>query len=171
MTDSEWIAFRTAVVMVGGARPVLDALMTGQIRSQGRKDYGELEELTADHWATMTFLPVFKEAGSMRKFDWLVPRGKERVRVCTGFGDIRLLRADVERRAEATTPISPPRTELDEMIRKLLDEDPDMASEKARKKCANYAGVIPPKNKFAPLWREAQGPRNPGRKTTKRAAE
>jgi hypothetical protein len=99
MTDDAWIAYRGAVALIGDDGAVLRALRTGAIKSRGRGDYREEEDIPADRWAEWTFLPTCTGAGSMRKFCWLVPPGKEQVRVCTGFGEIRLLRADVERLA------------------------------------------------------------------------
>ena len=85
MTEDVWIAYRSAAVELGGDGPVLRALVTGKIKSQGWR-YGRTEpdDLTSDHWATMTFLPTFKGPLSekMRGLDWLVPRGTELRRVC-----------------------------------------------------------------------------------------
>jgi hypothetical protein len=106
VTEDAWVAYRSAAVELGGDGPVLRALMTGKIKSRGRRDYREEEDIPADRWAEWTFLPAFKGAGSMRKFCWLVPPGSELSRVCRGFGEIRLLRADVERLAAPVTEAS-----------------------------------------------------------------
>jgi hypothetical protein len=98
MTYDEWIAYRGAVALIGDEGAVLRALMTGTIKSRGLNNLlGEEEDIPADRWAEWTFLPTCTEAGSRRKFCWLVPPGREQVRVCTGFREIRLLGADVER--------------------------------------------------------------------------
>jgi hypothetical protein len=89
--------------------------------------------------------------------------------------DIRILEEDIKRVAAGTgkkqAAAHPQQTSLDELIRRLLAEDPNMASETARKKCAGGAGVIPPKNKFRLLWRKAGGSTIRGRKPARRAAE
>jgi|HubBroStandDraft_6_1064221.scaffolds.fasta_scaffold241977_2 hypothetical protein len=127
MADDEWIAYRGAVALIGDEGAVLRALMTGRIKSRGRRDYGAEEDIPADRWAEWTFLPAFKGAGSMRKFCWLVPPGSELSRVCRGFGEIRLLRADVERLvAPATSPPAragaglPAKENLDESAAAIL---------------------------------------------------
>jgi hypothetical protein len=104
MTDNEWMAYGGAVALIGDEGAVLRALKTGAIGSRGviynpLLGRDELEDIPADRWAQWTFLPTFKGSDYMRRFCWLVPPGKEQVRVCTGFGDIRLLRSDVERLA------------------------------------------------------------------------
>jgi hypothetical protein len=101
MADDEWMAYRSDAVELGGDGPGLRALMTGKIRSRGRGDYREEEAIPASLWAEWTFLPTFKGPLSekMRALCWLVPPGAEFNRVCRGFGEIRLLRADVERLA------------------------------------------------------------------------
>jgi hypothetical protein len=107
MTDYEWMAYRSAAALIGDEDAVLSALMTGAIKSRGRRDYHP-----ANLWAEWTFLPR-KGSEHMRKFCWLVPPGKELSRVCRGFGEIRLSRVDVERLAEpeaavAATTLEPP---------------------------------------------------------------
>ena len=100
MADDDWIAYRGAVALIGDEGAVLRALRTGAI-SRGRGDHRVEEDIPADRWAQWTFLPT-KGSEYMRRFCWLVPPRKEQVRVCTGFGEIRLLRADVERLAAPT---------------------------------------------------------------------
>jgi hypothetical protein len=109
MTD-EWMAYRSAAVMLVGDGPVLDALMAGKINSRGLNNLlGEEEDIPADIWARWSFTPTFKGPVPewMRAAGWLVPPGKELRRICCGFKEIRLLRADVERLAEPVTAAPP----------------------------------------------------------------
>jgi hypothetical protein len=84
--------------------------MTSAIRSRGviykpLLGRDEIEDIPADRWAQWTFLPTFKGPLSekMRAKDWLVPNDTALSRVCRGFGDIVLLRKDVERLAAPVT--------------------------------------------------------------------
>jgi hypothetical protein len=102
VADDEWIAYGGAVALVGDEGAVLRALKTGAIKSRGLNNLlGEEEDIPAGRWGQWTFLPTFKGAVPewMRAAAWLVPPGKEVRRICCGFKEIRLLRADVERLA------------------------------------------------------------------------
>jgi hypothetical protein len=88
VTDDEWTAYRSAAALIGDEDEVLRALMTGAIKSQGwLYNSTAPEDITAHHWATMTFLPTFKGPLSekMRALGWLVPVGTELNRVCRRF--------------------------------------------------------------------------------------
>jgi hypothetical protein len=109
VTEDGWIAYRGAVALVGDEGAVLRALMTGGIKSQGRAlDSRDPEDISADRWAEWSFLPTFKGPVPewMRAAGWLVPPGTELRRICCGFKEIRLLRADVKRLAAPVTEAS-----------------------------------------------------------------
>jgi hypothetical protein len=106
VTDETWIAYGVAVDMLGGDEPVLRALRGDKIKSRGTcfsrtKGHDEVKTIPADLWGEWAFLPTFKGqlSEARRALCWLVPPGAELSGVCRGFGDLRLLRADVERLA------------------------------------------------------------------------
>jgi hypothetical protein len=136
VTDDVWIAYRSAAVMLGGDARVLDALMGGKIKSRGLNNLlGEEEDILADRWGQWTFLPTFRGPVPewMRAAGWLVPPGTEVKRICCGFKEIRLLRADVAQLAAPPaiepepqdteqSPPRPPKLRMDQhLAAKLLE--------------------------------------------------